>query len=57
MAPDDEAEIMLKREELVQKEPDHIGFKNEASHEYASNIINAMETNRPFKFFKWLIGK
>ena len=39
------------REEMVdEKEPPHIAFKKTASHEYASNIINAMETNDPFRF-------
>ncbi|NMC06285.1 MAG: alpha-glucosidase/alpha-galactosidase [Candidatus Lokiarchaeota archaeon] len=47
----------MKREELVKEEPPHMAFKSEASHEYASNIINAMETNKPFKFFGNVINK
>jgi alpha-galactosidase len=46
-----------KREEIVQEAPPHMAFKSEASHEYASNIINAMETNHPFKFFGNVINK
>lgn len=38
------------REEMVVEEPRHMGFKSTASQEYASNIINAMETDQPFRF-------
>ncbi len=38
------------REEKVQEEPPHVPFKSNPSQEYASNIINAMETNVPFRF-------
>jgi alpha-galactosidase len=46
-----------RREELVQEAPTHMLFKSQASHEYASNIINAMETNTPFKFFGNVMNK
>jgi alpha-galactosidase len=47
----------LKREDLVQEEPPHLPFKSQASLEYASNIINAIETDVPFKFFGNVINK
>ncbi|HME55593.1 MAG TPA: alpha-glucosidase/alpha-galactosidase [Candidatus Lokiarchaeia archaeon] len=48
----------LAREELVvQEEPPHLAFKDKPSREYASNIINAMESDVPFKFFGNVINK
>ncbi|MHA1681727.1 MAG: family 4 glycosyl hydrolase [Promethearchaeota archaeon] len=38
------------RDEKVLEEPKSIAFKKTPSAEYASNIINAMETNVPFRF-------
>ena len=38
------------RNELVEKEPERRRFKKIPSSEYASHIINAMETNVPFRF-------
>ncbi|MHA1791605.1 MAG: family 4 glycosyl hydrolase [Promethearchaeota archaeon] len=38
------------KEEQVQKDPPHVHFKKNPSGEYASKIINAIETNNPFRF-------
>ncbi|MBD3186824.1 alpha-glucosidase/alpha-galactosidase [Candidatus Bathyarchaeota archaeon] len=38
------------QEEKVQEQPESMAFKKTPSQEYASNIINAMETNVPFRF-------
>nr|MDO8110080.1 hypothetical protein [Candidatus Sigynarchaeota archaeon] len=47
----------IKREEIVQEEPPHLQFKGTPSAEYASNIINAIESNVPFKFYGNILNK
>lgn len=44
-------------EKAMQDDVERIPFKKNPSHEYASNIINAMETNKPFPFNGNVINK